>query len=87
MEANALELGDNYNFLDEDEVRQVRQVIDEVIQRHPAIKSERWPALRRLLMKGIAYHHAGMLPVLKDIVEELTSVLSRCCTVRKLLRC
>ena len=70
-EANALELGDNYNFLDEDEVRQVRQVIDEVIQRYPAIKSERWPALRRLLMKGIAYHHAGMLPVLKDIVEEL----------------
>lgn len=70
-EANALELGDNYNFLDEEEVRQVRQVIDEVIQRYPPIKSERWPALRRLLMKGIAYHHAGMLPGLKDIVEEL----------------
>ena len=32
-------------FLDEEEVRQVRQVIDEVIQRYPPIKSERWPAL------------------------------------------
>jgi superfamily II RNA helicase len=70
-EANALELGDNYNFLDEQQSQQVREIIDQVTDRYPAIKSERWPALRRLLMKGIAYHHAGMLPVLKDIVEEL----------------
>jgi ATP-dependent RNA helicase DOB1 len=27
--------------------------------------------MARLLHKGIAYHHAGLLPVLKDLVEEL----------------
>ncbi len=44
-----------------------------VLERYPpTVKSERWPHLRRLLMRGgIAYHHAGMLPVLKDVVEEL----------------
>jgi len=70
-EANALELGDNFNFLEDEQVREVQAVISEVTARYPAIESERWPALRRLLMRGIAYHHAGMLPVLKDIVEEL----------------
>lgn len=70
-EANALELGDNYSFLDAKQAREVQAVIEEVSQRYPALESERWPALRRLLLKGIAYHHAGMLPVLKDIVEEL----------------
>ena len=70
-EANALELGDNFNFLEDEQVREVQAVISEVTARYPAIESERWPTLRRLLMRGIAYHHAGMLPVLKDIVEEL----------------
>ena len=70
-EASALELGDNFNFLDEEQAQEVQAVITEVAQRYPSIESERWPALRRLLLRGIAYHHAGMLPVLKDIVEEL----------------
>ncbi len=70
-ESNALELGEEEDFLDRQQKQQVSQVIDEVLERYPAMESGRWPHLRRLLMKGIAYHHAGMLPVLKDIVEEL----------------
>lgn len=70
-ESNAFELGEEEDFLDREQKRQVNQVIDEVLERYPTIGSERWPHLRRLLQKGIAYHHAGMLPVLKDIVEEL----------------
>ena len=27
--------------------------------------------LRDCLVKGIAFHHAGMLPALKEVVEEL----------------
>ena len=70
-ESNALELGEEFDFLNREQKRQVRAAIDSVLERYPTVKSERWPALRNLLMKGIAYHHAGMLPVLKDVVEEL----------------
>ncbi|HPT82826.1 MAG TPA: DEAD/DEAH box helicase [Limnochordia bacterium] len=70
-ESNAFELGEVEDFLDREQKRQVAQVMDEVLERYPSMESGRWPHLRRLLMKGIAYHHAGMLPVLKDIVEEL----------------
>ncbi|NMB02308.1 MAG: DEAD/DEAH box helicase [Firmicutes bacterium] len=70
-ESNALELGEEQDFLTKEQKAEVRAIIDSVLERYPAIESGRWPHLRRLLLKGIAYHHAGMLPVLKDIVEEL----------------
>lgn len=70
-ESNALELGEEQDFLSKEQKAEVRAIIDSVLERYPNIESGRWPNLRRLLLKGIAYHHAGMLPVLKDIVEEL----------------
>lgn len=70
-ESNAIELGEENDFLNKDQKAQVKALIDGVLERYPNIESSRWPHLRRLLLKGIAYHHAGMLPVLKDIVEEL----------------
>ena len=70
-ESNALELGEYHDFLNGEQKRQVKEIIEKITDRYPDLKSERWPSLRRLLMKGIAYHHAGMLPILKDIVEEL----------------
>ncbi|HAN94678.1 MAG TPA: helicase [Firmicutes bacterium] len=70
-ESNAFELGEAEDFLTREQKRQVAEAIDEVLERYPSLESGRWPHLRRLLLKGIAYHHAGMLPVLKDIVEEL----------------
>ncbi len=70
-ETNALALGEEQDFLDKPQKAQVQAIIDEVLSRYPKIESGRWPHLRRLLLKGIAYHHAGMLPILKDIVEEL----------------
>ena len=70
-ESNAIELGEEQDFLDKKQKAAVRQIIDGVLERYPNIESGRWPHLRRLLLKGIAYHHAGMLPVLKDVVEEL----------------
>ena len=70
-ESNAIELGEVNDFLDKEGKAKVRAIIDGVLERYPNIQSGRWPLLRRLLLKGIAYHHAGMLPVLKDVVEEL----------------
>ena len=70
-ESNALAVGEVQDFLDRAQKAEVQAIIDDVLKRYPNIESGRWPHLRRLLLKGIAYHHAGMLPVLKDIVEEL----------------
>lgn len=70
-ESNAIELGQVHDFLDKQKKAEVSAIIDHVLERYPDIESSRWPQLRRLLLRGIAYHHAGMLPVLKDIVEEL----------------
>lgn len=70
-ETNALALGVEQDFLNRQQKAQVQAIMDEVLDRYPNIESGRWHHLRRLLLKGIAYHHAGMLPVLKDIVEEL----------------
>ncbi|NLJ81160.1 MAG: DEAD/DEAH box helicase [Firmicutes bacterium] len=70
-ESNAVELGEKHDFLGLKEKDQVRSLMEQVLERYPNLESERWPQLRRLLLRGIAYHHAGMLPVLKDIVEEL----------------
>lgn len=40
-------------------------------ERHQLWEHAGWQLLARLLHKGIAFHHAGLLPVLKDLVEEL----------------
>lgn len=70
-ELNAVELGWEHNFLSPDERRRVEALIEEVTGRYPPIESDRWSSLRYLLLRGIGYHHAGMLPALKDVVEEL----------------
>ena len=70
-ELNAIELGADNSFLTVNERREAEAVIDAVSARYPRILSERWKGLRSLLLKGIGYHHAGMLPALKDVVEEL----------------
>ncbi len=70
-EANALQLGDVVDFLSPEQKEQAEAIIAAVEERYPKITSDRWHGLYRLLLKGIGYHHAGMLPALKDVVEEL----------------
>ncbi|NLY11631.1 MAG: DEAD/DEAH box helicase [Firmicutes bacterium] len=70
-EINAHELAIHYDFLTQEQKEQVKQVINEIADRYPQINSSRWEDLKRLVLRGIGYHHAGMLPVLKDLVEEL----------------
>lgn len=66
-----MELGWEHNFLTPKERRRVEALIEEVTERYPPILSDRWSTLRSLLLQGIGYHHAGMLPALKDVVEDL----------------
>lgn len=72
-EIKAKELADQHNFLARDKKREVLNFFDQEIEPYniqdiPSVKR-----MRHLLSRGIGVHHAGLLPVLKDIVEELFS--------------
>ena len=61
----------SYNFLDNQEKAQIISLFNSLCERFD-LKTDR-TALRMLplIQKGVAYHHAGMLPTLKEVVERL----------------
>jgi superfamily II RNA helicase len=70
-ESHAKQLAEHFDFLDARQKRQVKAVIEEQVVRHAGAGVRRLGELEALLMRGIGFHHAGLLPVAKDIVEEL----------------
>jgi superfamily II RNA helicase len=71
-EEMAFEVGKEWDFLDPDEKAKVRKMISDAEAEHPDMFVHRDRAmLKRLLMQGIGYHHAGISPALKRIVERL----------------
>jgi superfamily II RNA helicase len=67
----AVELSEKANFLSRDEQKQVDEVITKIIAKYGL---EDWPTIHRLkplFRQGIAFHHAGLLPALKELVEIL----------------
>lgn len=70
-EANANELAQFKAFLTADEQEEVKAVIDDFSQRYQGAGSRSLKTIEPLLLLGIGYHHAGLLPVVKDVVEEL----------------
>ncbi len=70
-EEHAYQLAESTDYLNAAEKERVRSVIEEQLARHNASGGLRMKAMAQLLEKGIGYHHAGLLPVAKDIVEEL----------------
>ncbi len=70
-EVNATELGEQFDFLNGAEKARVLEVIEGHLARHGRATVTRLHHLRHLLTRGIGYHHAGLLPVIKDIVEDL----------------
>lgn len=70
----AQELGHDWDFLDQKEKRLAGKHIREAEAEHPGTFSgPGWRKLRRLLYQGIGYHHAGLLPPVKYLVEKLYS--------------
>ncbi len=70
----AQELGRDWDFLNAKEKNTVNGHIREAEALHPGTFSgPGWGKLRRLLVQGIAYHHAGLLPPIKYLVEKLYS--------------
>lgn len=56
------------------ETADVKHIIDFHLHKYPhVLKTSQYFQLRSLLEKGIAFHHSGLLPILKEIVEILFS--------------
>jgi superfamily II RNA helicase len=70
-ELKAEELGYQRSFLTEAESRRAEEVCDRMIVEYNIGSLKTVIQARALLTKGIGYHHAGLLPGLKEIVETL----------------
>lgn len=70
-EINAAELGEQFDFLSGPEKARVLEIMEYHLERHGRTTITRLSQLRNLLTRGIGYHHAGLLPVVKDMVEDL----------------
>ena len=70
-EVKAKELGYQRNFLTEAESLQVETIYDRLATEFGITKLQTVIQARDFLVKGIGYHHAGLLPGLKEIIETL----------------
>jgi superfamily II RNA helicase len=69
-EENALKNTDR-NLLDPDEREIILYEYDQLCEKYGIGDDAHAMALRKLVENGVAYHHAGMLPTLKEVVERL----------------
>lgn len=67
----AEEVGREWDFLWPEEKKQVQAVLEQAEKASPGLFNGRRKYLRRLLLQGIGYHHAGLSPALKEVVENL----------------
>lgn len=66
----------SFDFLNENEQNAIEALYNSLLERHQLAGEKSAEILRPFIRKGIAYHHAGMLPTLKEVVEQLFT--SRC---------
>ena len=59
------------SFLDSSETAAVTHIVDFHLSRHRTAleKSPQFHQIRSLLQRGVAFHHSGLMPLLKEIVE------------------
>lgn len=70
-EVKAEELSQEFDLLTAAEKKRAEEIIEKFIVEY---KLEKWQTIHRLkgiFLKGIAFHHAGLLPALKEIIETL----------------
>ncbi|MBN2831244.1 MAG: DEAD/DEAH box helicase [Candidatus Omnitrophica bacterium] len=61
----------NFSFLNKNEKTQITELYSTLCERF-GLKADRTAQdLYQLVQQGIAYHHAGMLPTLKEVIERL----------------
>ena len=60
-----------FNFLNSEEQAKMTKLFNELVEKFDISSSPHVSFLYPLIKKGIAYHHAGLLPTLKEIIEQL----------------
>ncbi|MCB9833646.1 MAG: DEAD/DEAH box helicase [Planctomycetes bacterium] len=60
-------------LLSKEERREVVGLFDELVERYGATEHPACANLRESVQSGILYHHAGVLPIFKDVIERLFS--------------
>ncbi len=60
-----------FKFLDGKETRAITQMYDDLLERFNLKNERSAQLLYPLVQRGIAFHHAGMLPTLKEVIERL----------------
>jgi len=61
----------NFNFLSNNEKTEITTLYNSLCQRFGLKNDTTATTIYPLIQKGIAYHHAGMLPTLKEVIERL----------------
>ena len=69
--ATSLVYGSQLQLLDKKQKTQILKQFDELCHQFDIVEEKKITEFRRLVGCGIAYHHAGMLPTLKEVVERL----------------
>jgi len=70
-EENAFRYANNGGFLDSKRKKEILTLYDDLCQRYKIDADPNIEEFRQLIANGVAYHHAGMLPTLKEVVERL----------------
>ncbi len=60
-----------FDFLNNEERVEITKMYEELCQRFELTKEASAHEMRRLVHRGIGFHHAGMLPTLKEVIERL----------------
>ncbi|MBI3999945.1 MAG: DEAD/DEAH box helicase [Candidatus Omnitrophica bacterium] len=60
-----------FSFLTQKEEKEIRELYQTLLERYNLTQERSAEELKPLIERGIAYHHAGMLPTLKEVVEQL----------------
>lgn len=61
----------SFDFLNQEEKEKITDLYNQLCERFDLKSEQSASRLFYLIKKGIAYHHAGMLPTLKEVVEQL----------------
>jgi superfamily II RNA helicase len=70
-EENAFLYASKRDFLDGERKEKILNLHDDLCQRYKINTDPNIEEFRQLIANGVAYHHAGMLPTLKEVVERL----------------
>lgn len=61
----------NTSLTSPEERLKTSQLLAELLEKYDTAASPQMSSLKPLLLRGIGYHHAGLLPTIKEIVEQL----------------